>query len=143
MTAEYNETNLGDISINNEVIKNIALKAATEIKGVYGVKSNIFKKLLSSLMRKEPATGVSLEFVGGSEIKLALKIVVGYGLNIPHIAGIVQENVKKAIEHMTGLTVSEVSVKIVEVEPQSSLPSRDELVEEDEAPAGLNDKTAT
>jgi len=120
MNAEYNEINLGDISINNEVIKNIALKAATEINGVYGLRTNMIKKIWNTLTKKEPAVGVTLEFISASEVKLTLKIMIGYGMNIPHYAGIVQENVKKAVEYMTGLNVAEVAVKVVEVEAQKA-----------------------
>ncbi len=143
MTAEYNDTNLGDISINNEVIKNIALKAATEIRGVYGIRTNPLKKIWNALRKREPAVGVSLEFSSASEVKLSLKITMGYGLNIPQYAAIVQENVKKAVEHMTGLTVTEVSVRIVELENRRDPVPGKSLEEEPGIPSEIGDETGS
>jgi len=49
---------------------------------------------------------------GDNEIKISVYIVVTYGVNIPYVAGQVQENVRRNVEKMTGLTLSEVDVSI-------------------------------
>jgi uncharacterized alkaline shock family protein YloU len=116
MSTEYNDTSLGDISVNNEVIKNIALKAAVDTGGVERIKKGLMSKISDAVKRKDSAHGVRLEFSSGSELKITLKLMVEYGVNIPYVAGAVQENVKKAVENMTGLTVTEVGVKIVEIQ---------------------------
>jgi len=41
-----------------------------------------------------------------------LNIIVDYGIKIPDISWKIQENVKNAIESMTGLKVSEVNVHV-------------------------------
>ena len=113
MNKEYDNTGLGDISVDNEVIKNIALKAATEIGGIYEIRKRRLVKIWNMLIKKNPARGVKLEFTDASELNITLKLLIEYGANIPHAAEAVQENVKKAVENMTSLTVAEVAVKIV------------------------------
>ena len=48
--------------------------------------------------------------VGVEEAKVELHIIVEYGNRIPDVAWNIQENVKKAIEQMTGLRVLQVNV---------------------------------
>ena len=110
-----NDTNLGDISLDNNVIKNIALKAATDIQGIRRVKKRLIRKAWDMLTRRDSAYGVKLEFIGDSELKIILRIIVEYGTSIPHAAGEAQEGFKNAVEQMTGLAVAEVAVKIVEI----------------------------
>ena len=112
MSTEYDATDMGDISVDNEVIRNIALKAATEISGIHEIKYGRLGRIWNTLFRKNVARGIKLEFANDSEVSITLKLSVEYGTNIPQVAGIAQENVKKAVEHMTGLTVAEVAVKI-------------------------------
>ena len=118
---EYNGNELGDISVNNEVIKNIALKAATDIKGIYRVKRKLISKIWGSLTRANAAYGAKLEFTSNSEVKITMKLMVDYGVNIPYAAGRVQDSVKKAVEYMTGLNVTEVVVKIVEIKTMGDI----------------------
>ena len=114
--AEYDGTNLGDISIDNNVIKNIALKAAAEIPGIHEIRRGRLGKIWNTMTGKGPACGVKLEFASASELKITLRLMIEYSVNIPETADAVQECVKKAVEHMTGLTVNEVAVKIIGIE---------------------------
>lgn len=56
-------------------------------------------------------SGVKVE-VGEKETAVDLFIIVEFGVRIPDIAYRVQENVKQAIENMTGLSVVEVNVHV-------------------------------
>ena len=47
-----------------------------------------------------------------SEVRLTVSIIVEYGVDIPKIADEVQEMVKRAVERMTGLVLSEVDVVV-------------------------------
>ena len=57
------------------------------------------------LGRKNLSKGVKVE-VGEKEAVVDLYMIVNYGVRIPEVAWNVQENVKKAIENMTGLNLS-------------------------------------
>ena len=50
--------------------------------------------------------------VGEKEAAVDIFIIVDYGVKIPDVAWQIQENVKKAIETMTGLSVVEVNIHI-------------------------------
>ena len=67
--------------------------------------------IAEKLGRKNFAKGVKVE-VGEKEAAGDLFIIVKYGVRIPDIALAVQENVKQAIETMTGLSVVEVNVHV-------------------------------
>ena len=113
MVQEFKNTELGDISVDNDVIRNIALKAATDINGVYELKGGYISSIWNKLIRGGTARGVKLEFQNASEVRIILKLVVEYGASIPYVAEEVQENVRKVVEHMTGLNISEVAVNIL------------------------------
>lgn len=109
----YDNVNLGDIRIDNEVIKNISIKAATEVQGVHELRRGRIRDVWGTLTGKTPAMGAKLEFRGNTDVKVKLDLLVEYGVNITDAASMVQESVKKAIEYMTGLNVSNVTVNIV------------------------------
>lgn len=104
-------TELGTIKIANEVVAIIAGLAATEIEGVAGMSGGIAGGITELLGRKNLTKGVKVE-VGAKEAAVDLFIVVNFGVRIPDVAIKIQENVKKAIESMTGLQVVEVNVHV-------------------------------
>ena len=66
-------------------------------------------------MVKRIQLGVKVE-VGEKEAAVDLYMIVDYGVQIPEVAWNVQENVKKSIETMTGLSVVEVNIYIQGIE---------------------------
>ncbi|WP_053957124.1 Asp23/Gls24 family envelope stress response protein [Inediibacterium massiliense] len=101
----------GQIKIADEVVGVIAGLAATEIDGVAGMSGGIGGGIAEMLGRKNLAKGVKVE-VGEKETAIDLYIIVEYGVKIPDVAWKIQENVKKAIETMTGLKVVEVNIHV-------------------------------
>ncbi|MCL6590980.1 MAG: Asp23/Gls24 family envelope stress response protein [Firmicutes bacterium] len=108
----------GSVRIANEVIRIIAGLAASEVKGVVGMSGGIVDGFAELLKRKNLAKGVKVE-AGERQAIVDLFIVIEYGAKIPDTAFQVQENVKRAIESMTGLEVIEVNVHIQGVEFKS------------------------
>ena len=47
---------------------------------------------------------------------MTLAINIAYGYNIPEVSKAVQEKVKSTIEMMTGLTVANIDIRIVDVD---------------------------
>ncbi|MDD5679913.1 MAG: Asp23/Gls24 family envelope stress response protein [Candidatus Omnitrophica bacterium] len=113
MNTGYENINLGDIRVDNEVIKNISVKAATEVQGVYEIRKGRIRESWNMLTGKAPAMGAKLEFRNNRDLKIKLDLLVEYGVNITDAAAAVQENVKKAVEYMTGLSVVNVTVNII------------------------------
>lgn len=106
-----NEEEVGAVRIADDVVAVIAGIAATEVEGVVGMSGGIVGDISEILGKKNLSKGVRVE-VGEREAAADLFIVVEYGVRIPEIAQRVQENVKKAIESMTGLSVVEVNIHI-------------------------------
>lgn len=102
---------LGSVRIADEVVSIIAGLAATEVSGIEGMSGGLVGGIAEMLGRKNFAKGVKVE-VGEKEAAVDLYIIVKYGVRIPDVALSVQENVKQAIETMTGLSVVEVNVHV-------------------------------
>jgi len=101
----------GKITFANEVVAIIAGLAASEIEGVAAMSGGIAGGIVEKLGRKNLSKGVKVE-VGEKDTAIDLYIVVEYGARIPEIAWKIQENVKKAVETMTGLNVVEVNIHV-------------------------------
>ncbi len=101
----------GSIRIADEVVSIIAGLAATEVEGVASMSGGIAGGIAEALGRKNLSKGVKVE-VGEEETAIDLYMIVHYGSRIPDVAWSVQENVKKAIENMTGLKVVKVNVHV-------------------------------
>ncbi|HLT58073.1 MAG TPA: Asp23/Gls24 family envelope stress response protein [Limnochordales bacterium] len=109
--AETERTELGELRIANEVVAIVAGLAATEVEGVAGMSGGIAGGIAEMLGRKNLSKGVRVE-VGEEQAAVDLFVVVDYGVHIPTVAWNIQENVKRAIESMTGLQVVEVNVHV-------------------------------
>lgn len=102
-------TDIGVVRINNEAITTIASIAAMDVKGVYKMGGGIARTLCELFCKRSGTRGVRIR-MKDSEVKLTVSIVVTYGVDIPRIADEVQECVKRSVEKMTGLVLSEVDV---------------------------------
>lgn len=105
------QNDAGTIRIADEVVAIVAGMAATEITGVAGMSAGLVGGIAEMLGKKNLAKGVKVE-VGEREAAVDLYIIVEYGVKIPDVALHVQENVKRAVESMTGLDVIEINVHV-------------------------------
>ncbi|MDK2882378.1 MAG: hypothetical protein PWP58_714 [Bacillota bacterium] len=105
------ENEIGSVRIADEVVAVIAGLAATEVPGVAGMSGGLAGGIAEMLGRKNLTRGVKVE-VGERQAAVDLFLIVDYGVKIPEVAWRVQENVKKAIESMTGLDVVEVNIHV-------------------------------
>ena len=105
---------LGGVRIASDVVAAIAALAATEIDGVYSMAGNITNELIGKLGMKNLSKGVKILMEGGI-VRVDMMVVVNYGYSIPEVSEQVQERVSQQIENMTGLSVSEVNVRIAGV----------------------------
>ena len=101
----------GSIHIADEVVSIIAGLAAIEIAGVASMSGGIAGGIAEVLGKKNLSKGVKVE-VGKEEAAVDLYMIVDYGSRIPDVSWEVQENVKKAIENMTGFRVIKVNVHV-------------------------------
>ena len=120
LEAENNINDYGAVRIADDVVAVIAEIAAKEVKGIVSMSGGIADSITEMLGKKSPSKGVKVE-VGDEETAIDLFVIVDYGVRIPDVAWQVQENVKKAVETMTGLKVIEVNIHIqgVNIERES------------------------
>ncbi|MBE5894107.1 MAG: Asp23/Gls24 family envelope stress response protein [Lachnospiraceae bacterium] len=108
------ERGIGTVQIADDVVAMIASLAATEIEGVSSMVGNITNELMSKVGMKKLTKGVKVDILE-NVVTVDLAVVLEYGFNIPKTCQKVQEKVKTAIETMTGLTVSDVNIRIAGV----------------------------
>ena len=108
------DDDFGTVKIADDVVASIAGIAATEVEGVVSLAGNIGNELKSKMGVKNLAKGVKVEVIGKS-VKADIALIVEYGYSIPAISQKVQEKVKSTIENMTGLTVTDVNIRIAGV----------------------------
>ena len=103
------DDSIGSVQIADEVVAMITSLAATEVEGVSAMAGNITNELIGKVGVKNLTKGVKVQVTGNLALSLE------YGYNIPETCSKVQEKVKNAIENMTGLTVTDVNIRIVNV----------------------------
>ncbi|MBC5660084.1 Asp23/Gls24 family envelope stress response protein [Anaerosacchariphilus sp. NSJ-68] len=105
---------LGEVQIADEVVATIAGLAATEVEGVASMAGNITNELIGKLGVKNLSKGVKV-LVTEENVDVDLALNIDYGYSIMKVSEKVQDRVKSAIENMTGLEVSMVNIRIVNV----------------------------
>ena len=126
-TYEVNE-NSGNVKISDEVIATIAQIATNEVDGIIGTGSSFAGEIKQILSKKAPAgKGVKVVTENG-EVTVDISVVVEYGAKIPAVSWELQENVKKNVESMTGLSVRKVNIHVVGIEVKEE--EKEEIKEE-------------
>ena len=106
---------LGEISINNSVIAEIAGAVATKCYGVVGMAWRNKKDGIVSLLKMENISrGIQVSTLDNG-IVITMNIIVEYGVNINAICDSIINNVKYKLEHNTGLKVNKINVMVESV----------------------------
>ena len=108
------EGGCGEVKIADEVVAIIAGLAASEVKGVASMAGNATRDLIEKIGVKSLSKGIKV-LVEDQEVTVAINVNLRYGFNVPETSSELQDKVKTAIETMTGLTVTEVNIKIVNI----------------------------
>ena len=111
------EAGRGKVQIADDVVAVIAGMAATEVKGVSAMAGNITNEIMSKVGGKNLSKGVKVT-INKDRVKVSLAIMMEYGYNIQGTCSKVQDKVKSAIENMTGLTVTDIDIRIASVDMQ-------------------------
>ncbi len=111
--VKLDENPNGTVSFATEVVATIAGLAATEVEGVASMSSQSsgLADMFSRKNTRNFTKGVRID-LDGSKVTVDITIVVEYGSPVPDVAHSIQENVKKAIETMSGLDVRSVDVHV-------------------------------
>lgn len=105
------ETEVGTIKIADEVVAQIAAIAATEVDGVSAIAGRDAKEFLNRATKNSSGKGAKA-IITEHEAEIKLSLSMAYGYNIPATCEQVQKKVKEVVENMTGLSVTDVEVRI-------------------------------
>lgn len=108
------DENIGAVQIADDVVAMIASLAATEVEGVSAIGNTLSNELMSKVGMKSLSKGVRVE-VKESNVTVDIVVTMEYGYNIPVTCRKVQDKIKAAIENMTGLSCTEVNIRIAGV----------------------------
>ena len=106
---------LGKVSVDNNVIASIAGAIANKCYGVVGMASKSKKDGVIKLLRMDNISRGIKVYTEDNGIVIDLHIIVEYGVNINAICDSIVHNVQYKLEHNTGLKVSKVNVLVESV----------------------------
>ncbi len=106
------QTELGTITVAEDVMAALAGVAAVECYGVVGMASRRLKDGLAGLLgRKNSRRGVEIN-VRDNRVTINLFIIVGYGVKVSEVAQNVMEAVEYTFCDLAGLELEQVNVKV-------------------------------
>ena len=105
---------IGNVRIASDVLARIAGIAALDVDGVYAVASGYDRNAVSKISRSALAKGVKVQ-LNDAKAAVDLALTVHYGYSIPDACREVQEKVSTTISNMTGLSVTNVNVRVAGV----------------------------
>lgn len=129
-TSSALSTEHGRTTIADGVVSKIAGMAAREIDGVHALGGGA-ARTIGALRERIPGSktnvsqGVTVE-VGEEQAAVDIDIIAEYGISIADLAAGIRRNVITAVERMTGMTVTEVNVSVLDVHLPTEDASEDE-----------------
>ena len=108
-------TDLGTVSVNDEVIVRVAGYAALNCYGIVGMASKRSADGIVQLMGRENlGRGVKIR-TSEDKVDIDLFIIVEYGISISAVAAAIIERVKYEVEHFAGVPVGRVNVCVEDI----------------------------
>lgn len=109
--ASGDDAGLGLITVNHNVIATIARTAALKIPGIHDMSASIVDGLAGILTKGSTDRGIMVEEEDQGFI-ITINIVVAFGVRIPDLALQLQNEVRAAVEEMTGKNVKQINVVV-------------------------------
>lgn len=108
---EKNE-NIGVVKISDEVVSVIAGIAAQEIEGITDASNGVGGNITNIFKNKKNGVKTTKVTLTEDRAIIDISIAVEYGKKIMDLVAMVQENVKRTVEAMTGLVVEAVNITV-------------------------------
>jgi uncharacterized alkaline shock family protein YloU len=105
------DNNKKQLSVFSDVIKSLAIDAASAVEGVVLHQNEGIKKLLFG-------SGTSVSFLPNDKVTVSITIDIHSGYTIPTIVAAVQEKVKSEVEGSTKYHIHSVNINVKKVLPQ-------------------------
>lgn len=116
------DSGMGNISINNEVVAEIVAMAAREVEGVVSLASGGIKDDIAGLFggRKDSSSSVSIQEEADGSYHISVKLILTFGVQLAKVAQNVQVAVRERVENMTNKDVSKVNVIVDGIRRESA-----------------------
>lgn len=114
-------TELGAVQIHNSVIATIVRLAALKVPGVIEMSGTFVDGLAGMIGKKASDRGIRVDIIENS-VLLELHVVLEFGVRIPQVAWQIQNEVRQAVEQMTGKAVKSVNVVVQSLRLQGEKP---------------------
>ena len=113
---EQNQVNqtVGSLKISEDVVATIAGLATKEVQGVASL-ANAPANIKGLILKNTVSKSIKIELNDDVAV-IGVYVNLTYGAKIPEVAEKIQNNVKSAVQSMTGITVSKVNVFIVGID---------------------------
>jgi uncharacterized alkaline shock family protein YloU len=112
------QNEIGEISIEHDVLASIAALAAMECYGLVGMTYKSARNGIAKMLKGEHlAKGVEVRAVDEG-VEIDLYVIIQYGTKISVVAENILEKVKYQVETQTGIAVKEVNLNIEGVRVQ-------------------------
>ena len=108
----YIKTQVGNVSIDTEVIAQYAGSVAVECFGIVGMAAVNMTDGIVKLLKKEKITrGINVIFKN-EQLTLDFHVIVAYGVSIKTVCDNLISNVKYKVEEFTGLDIEKINIYV-------------------------------
>ena len=105
-------TDLGQITIDSDVIAAYAGSVAMEVFGIVGMAAISVKDGVFKLLKKESLThGINVS-ISENKISLDFHVIVSYGVSISAVTDNLINNVKYKVEEFTGMEIEKINILV-------------------------------
>lgn len=102
------------LSFNDQVLAKIAAITTREVNGILSMSGSFFSGLRESLGGTDVTKGVSVD-TDKNDVIVNLELVMEYGQSAPQIFEQLKEKIAEKVRFMTGMTVVETNVRVVDI----------------------------
>jgi uncharacterized alkaline shock family protein YloU len=119
--SQAGRTDLGMISINDQVVEKMAARAAAEIPDAGAAAPRVLGRSVTGAaavgVRTTSLTALpkASADVDGSTVMLDMLISVRWPASVPEVTSAVRERVRSRVNELAGLTVAEVSISVTDL----------------------------
>ncbi len=103
-------TQIGEVLIENEVIKKYAGSTAIECFGIVGMAAISMKDGIVKLLKRDNLTQGINVFIDDNKLRIDFHVIVVYGVSISAVADNLISNVKYKVEEFTGMKVEKINI---------------------------------
>lgn len=131
MSEKDNE--LGVIKIHANVISSLVRKIASEIEGITRLAGSTLVDSIAEYIGNRRISDRAIAIcIDEDKVAIEIKVNIEFGFKVPEVAEALQTAVVEQVEATTGMTVTNVSVVVQEIEEPPAPPTPEEEVKEEE-----------